>query len=83
TVPCGRTVNKNAALTLHPRGHAMGPCGRAGVGRVHPETLPGTCEVARGDHAIARCPVSHFLASSCEPFASSAFLSLSYAFLNP
>ncbi|MED6197706.1 hypothetical protein PIB30_059148 [Stylosanthes scabra] len=43
----------------------------------------GYLENARGDRATARCLVSHFLASSCEPFASNAFLSLPYAFLNP
>ncbi|MED6201322.1 hypothetical protein PIB30_093772 [Stylosanthes scabra] len=54
STPCGRTINNNAALTLH-------PCGRAGIGRMHPEMLPVTREVARGDRATARCPVSHFL----------------------
>ncbi|MED6225023.1 hypothetical protein PIB30_089791 [Stylosanthes scabra] len=54
TVPCGRAVHravarstKIATLTSHPRGCAMGPCGHAGVGRMHLETLPGTREVAR------------------------------------
>ncbi|MED6151152.1 hypothetical protein PIB30_079561 [Stylosanthes scabra] len=65
-----------AALTLHPHG-------RAGVGRVHPEMLLGTREVARRDRPTAWCPISHFLASSCEPFASNVFLILSYAFPNP
>ncbi|MED6189554.1 hypothetical protein PIB30_097081 [Stylosanthes scabra] len=76
-----RSINY-VALTSYRRGRAMGPCGRASVGRVHPEMLSGTHEVARGDSATIRCPVSHFLASSCEPFASNNFLSLSYGFLN-
>ncbi|MED6176654.1 hypothetical protein PIB30_090291, partial [Stylosanthes scabra] len=37
---CGRTVNRNAALTLHPRGRTVGLCGRAVIGRMHPKTLP-------------------------------------------
>ncbi|MED6159685.1 hypothetical protein PIB30_044550 [Stylosanthes scabra] len=78
-----RTVNRNAALTLHPRGRAARPCGHAVISIMHPETLLETREVARGDRATARCPVSHFLASSCDPFASNVFLSLSYVFLNP
>ncbi|MED6188559.1 hypothetical protein PIB30_087092 [Stylosanthes scabra] len=49
---------------------------------MHPETLPGTREVARGDRETARHPVSHFLSSSCDPFASNAILSLSYVFLD-
>ncbi|MED6139323.1 hypothetical protein PIB30_082726 [Stylosanthes scabra] len=71
TVPCGRAVHRAvarstryAALTLYPHGRARGLCGRAGVSRIYPETLPGTSEVARGDRATARCAVSHFLASS-------------------
>ncbi|MED6128301.1 hypothetical protein PIB30_096419 [Stylosanthes scabra] len=90
TVPCGRAVycavarsTKRAALTLYPRWRMRGPCDRGGLGRLHPELLPGTCEDTRGDCATARCPISLFLASSCDSYASNVFLSLLYAFLDP
>ncbi|MED6222833.1 hypothetical protein PIB30_068309 [Stylosanthes scabra] len=90
TVPCGGTLHhanarskKCAALILYPRGRTSVACGRAGLGRLRPETLPRTHANARGDRAAARCPTSHFLASSCESFAFNVFLSLLYAILNP
>ncbi|MED6114181.1 hypothetical protein PIB30_077758 [Stylosanthes scabra] len=73
---------KCAALTLYSRGSTSVALRHKGLGRL-PEMLPGTCVDARGDHAAALCPVFLFSASLFEIFASNAFVSFSYAILNP
>ncbi|MED6207881.1 hypothetical protein PIB30_039708 [Stylosanthes scabra] len=81
--PCSRTVNKICRFDFVSAQSREGSHAVTRRRQNAPKMLPVTRAVALWDRAVARCPVSLFLASSLTILDSNAFLSLSYVFLHP